>query len=259
MQTLEEQVTELQNTNSSLVAAVNSLTANVNGKIQAINKEVNLKKTEVDTFLANAQPEPRIVQDITIGGSKDYFYPVWWIFPENDRAGGKLTISRCFNWNGEIDERPLNPDGPQQASLLLETEGNANKWGGDAKFMEIKRFHYSYNKTISHVHFAMYCKARKIDPSKPSKYVSNGDQLSPRNYSYSGCYLRGGGLKYRIIKNWRNPVSYNDGSSMDAVSIRKHTEENFEWYAEPIPLADVLLPNEDINAFVDKPVSQGAS
>jgi len=42
-------------------------------------------------------------KDITIGGSKDFLYPVWWLFPTggNGRAIGRMMISRMYYWNGE--------------------------------------------------------------------------------------------------------------------------------------------------------------
>jgi hypothetical protein len=32
-------------------------------------------------------------------------------------------------------------------------------------------------------------------------------------YSFSGCYLRGGGLTYKIFNNWGQNVNFFDGST----------------------------------------------
>ena len=250
MKTLEEQITELQNTNSQLVYAVNSLTSDVNGKINEIDNEVAEKKAEVDQFLADAQPEPRIVHDIFIGGSPDYFYPVWWQFPSSSGIRGAITISRRYFWNGDIEERPLNPDTVHQAGLLLEVDGGGHGSGGDPKFVEVKRFSTTYTNTISHLSLFMYSKTERIDPSKPCHYQCD-DNFKPYCHSHSGIYLRGGGLNYRISKNWSGEINYHKGEDLLRRDLHRSLSNNVCWYAEPVHISNALVPKTTLNAYVD--------
>ena len=66
MPTIEEQLTTLQQENANLVSANNALTAEVTGKIQAIDNEVALKSAEVDSFITTARsefPATNLLQD----------------------------------------------------------------------------------------------------------------------------------------------------------------------------------------------------
>jgi hypothetical protein len=74
-----------------------------------------------------------------------------------------------------------------------------------------------YNGTVSHVAFSMKSTKSKVDESLPYGYAGDGDaHYCP---CMSGCYLRGGGLTYRIYNNWGYDVQYSDGSSHEAITI----------------------------------------
>lgn len=254
MSGIEQKITTLEKTNSKLVEAVNRLTSHVTGKIQEIDSRVKAKEDLVDKFLADAQPEHRYVQDITIGGSKDYFYPVWWRFPRDYYVNSYIGISRDFNWNGDVGERPLNKNSLHQAGLNLIVEGNGWWSDGSADFMEIKRFYYTYNNVISHLSLKMYCKAEPIDPLKPmSQAVGNGS-FGKNGYMHSGIYLRGGGIKYRITTNKISDFHYHDGSDDKKRIILE--QNNTRCYAEPIPITDKIVPDKTISAYPG--ISDGA-
>ena len=94
--------------------------------------------------------------DITIGGSTDFLYPVWWRFTDSGSGGraiGRIMISRYYSWNHEY--RPLDPNRPHQASLLLDIEGWSYAWGGDPHIFNMLNFGEVYNGTVSHVAFSM--------------------------------------------------------------------------------------------------------
>ena len=63
----------------------------------------------------------------------------------------------------------------------------------------------------------MLSKKGKVDESQPHGYAGDGDV----NYcpGRSGCYLRGGGLTYRIYNNWGRPVEYYDVSNEEPQTI----------------------------------------
>lgn len=57
----------------------------------------------------------------------------------------------------------------------------------------------------------------KVVESLPYGYAGDGDaHCFPCR---SGCYLRGGGLTYRIYNNWGYDVQYSDGSSHEPITI----------------------------------------
>ena len=58
----------------------------------------------------------------------------------------------------------------------------------------------------------------------------------------SGCYLRGGGLKYRIYNNWGKPVQYLDGSSDESKSISE--TYNPQYKVVPIPWSERVIPQK---------------
>jgi len=235
-----------------LVTASNQLTSAVEGKLGEIDSKISEKSAEVTSFLKSATPETRYVQDITIGGSKDYLYPVWWVFPSLASAVSKISIARHFAWNAA--EAPLHDASPHQAALLLELEGNGSAWSGDANFLEIKRFFERYNNTASHVDFRMYCKSEKVDPNLPIYNNITENVLSPECRTMSGLYLRGGGLTYRIIKNWQGDVTYHDGSDQLRRNIYQPVVGDaytINWFVEPIPFVDLLRPTVNVIAFSD--------
>ena len=117
--TLDQATQIYQNQNESITSSVNDMQSRADQKIQELN---------------DVQPEKRIVQTIRIEGSSDYLYPVWFSFPGHDFGVGKLQISRHYTWNPGV----IHPS--HTAALLCEIEGNGTRWGGDANFLEIKRF-----------------------------------------------------------------------------------------------------------------------
>ncbi|MFC0119029.1 phage tail protein [Pseudoalteromonas xiamenensis] len=254
----------------ALIASTNQLTAVVDNKAQALDKQmaaldarVAKKEQEVDKFLQEALPETRYVQDIFIGGSKDYLYPVWWTFPGNSEGVSKLTISREYGWNGGAGERPLNPASVHQAGLILELEGNSSPWSGNANFLQIKRFNQTYNSTVSHVNFMLECKAEKVDPNRDHYGGGSDGSIGPWCRTASGVYLRGGGLKYRIIKNWKGDVRYFDGSSMERKMIYEYNDPNASstarWFIEPIPFTERKAPIANTIPYVNHPYTPPAT
>lgn len=252
----------------ALIVSTNQLTAVVDNKAQALDKQmaaldarVAKKEQDVDKFLQEALPETRYVQDIFIGGSKEYLYPVWWRFPENDYGVSKLTVGRHYSWNGNVGQRPLNSASAHQAGLLLELEGNSHSWSGDARFLNIKRFTETYNNTASHVSFRLQCKAEKIDPTKDFYGGGEDGSLGPWHQTLNGLYLRGGGLTYRIIKNWKGDVSFHDGSDM----LRRNTYEasqgnwSVRWFVEPIPFTERKAPIANTIPYVNHPYTPPAT
>ncbi len=211
---------------------------------KAITERVAEKEKQIDRFLQEAMPEIRYVQDITIGGSKDFFYPVWFQFPRNSHGVGRITFCRDYEWNQDTNPFNLNNDISHQAALLLELEGNAYQWLGDVRYLEIKRFYEVYNPTVSHVSYEGYCKWEKTGTH------GDGPQHVVRPYCprLSTVYLRGGGIRYRIIKNWKGDVQFSD--THNRVNLTSH-EAYGTWYVEPIPFAERIAPKLTVNAFVD--------
>ena len=214
-----------------------------------IENRVRQKEQQVDQFLQDALPETRYVQDIKIEGSTDFYYPVWWRFPNSFSGTSSITICRHYSQNGSEGDRPLDPSRPHQAALLLELEGNAVGWDGDANFMQIKRFHERYNNTASHAQFRMYCHAETFD-NLPihSGFTPEFRAQHPR---FSGVFLRGGGLNYRIIKNWKGDVEFHDGSNMDRAELGQWSngENAVRWFTMPQPISDRIRPEGTINAY----------
>ena len=200
-------------------------------------QQLNNKISEVDSFVANAQPEKRIVQTLRIEGSSDYLYPVWFQFPNGAFGVGKLTISRFYGWNPGT----LHPT--HIASLLLELEGNGYQWAGDANFIEIKRFHERYNTTCSHVSLLGYARYRQESATNAYRLENSFGPQCPR---YSSVYLRGGGLDYRFSANW----NFTLGHSLESTLVTR-SETHGSWYMEPIPLVDQIRPAISNNAYVD--------
>jgi hypothetical protein len=243
-QTVEERI-------GDLTTASNLLTSAVENKVGEIDSKVSAKEAEVDNFLQNATPETRYKQIIHIGGSKEFFYPVWFRMPDASSGVSNINVCRAYHLDGV--QRPLNSSSPHQAGLLLEMEGCAFPWGGDANFLEIKRYSKTYNATVSNVSFAMYCKAEKVNSEKQI-YPGIPENVSgDYGRSHSGLYLRGGGLTYHIIKNWTGDVHFHNGS--DELRRDIYQVETDSWsvkfYAEPIPIADIIEPTLVTDAFSD--------
>ncbi|KZN61561.1 hypothetical protein [Pseudoalteromonas luteoviolacea] len=233
---------KLVNTVELLVDTVEEHTPKIQQSLAESAQKIADKEQQVDAFLANARPEQRIVQDITIGGSADYFYPVWFTMPDNEFGTARLEIHRFYAWNGAEGERPLTPLSNHQASLNLELEGSSNKSGGDANFLMIKRFSERYNMTSSHVAFQMFATQRLIDVTKPAfNNLADGtfDALSNK---FSGIYLRGGGLTYRFTKNWAGDINFYDEHTPIELENFGATA-NAKLTVAPIPIAERIEPN----------------
>ncbi|AXQ98638.1 phage tail protein [Pseudoalteromonas piscicida] len=250
---LEQDIANLIQSTDALTAVVDNKAQQLDNQMAAFDTRIAKKEQDVDKFIQEAMPETRYVQEIFIGGSKDYFYPVWWRFPSNSAGTSKLTIARHYSRNS--DTRPLNTTSPHQAALLLELEGNASAWDGDANFMQIKRFHERYHPTVSHLSFAAQCKSEKVDATLDSYGGGADGSVGPWCRAFSGLYLRGGGLSYRIIKNWTGDVKYHDGSDMNRRNIYETTRDTWSvrWYAEPIPFAERLAPTLSSIPYANHP------
>lgn len=245
----------LEDTITELIASNNAMAQAMEGKADEIDAATRNQEQKVEQFLQNAKPEMRWEQEIHIGGSKDKLYPVWFRFPGNEAGGGNLTICRTFSKDSE--RHPLAPNIPHQAALLLQLEGNAYPWSGDANFMEIKRFAERYNSTLSHTSFAMYAKA-DLHPGIDQLYTGASHSFSAQCLVFSGVYLRGGGLTYKVIKNWPGNVSFHDGSDDLRRELSRHQQDGWGvvWYAEPIPFSALLQPEKTVNSYVDMVVQQ---
>ena len=250
MPTTPEQIADLISGYTDLKGYFENNRSNIDANVAQMNSRVEAKETEVDKFIHDALPETRFEQTFTIGGSTDFYYPAWWTFPNNNFGVGKITISRRHHTNGGESERPLDNERPHQAALLLEMEGNSRGWGGDANFMQIKRFSERYNHTSSHPSFRMFSRAEAYD--ELPLYAGANENLSAQNPIYSGVYLRGGGLSYRITKNWTGNVQYHDGNAPDRQELNRSQQGDWSarWFVNPIPIADRLAPIGTTNAYV---------
>ncbi|RJE78166.1 phage tail protein [Pseudoalteromonas sp. MSK9-3] len=255
---LEQDIANLVESTNQLTSVIDNKAKTIDAKMAQLDSRVAAKEAQVDQFIQDATPETRYEQTITIGGSKDYLYPVWWRFPGNEEGVSKLTVSRHYSWNSNT--KPLNPTSGHQAGLLLQLEGNAYSWNGDSNFMNIKRFYERYNNTVSHVDFRLNCKAEKIDLSKDFYGGGEDGTLGPWHCTYSGLYLRGGGLTYRITKNWKGDVAFHDGSDMERRNTYESSQGNWtvRWFVEPIPFTDRVAPIANTIPYVNHPYTPPA-
>jgi len=198
------------------------------------------KENQVTSFLQQATPEKRFVQKITIGGSADYLYPVFWRYPRNDFGVGKLEISRNYGWNGSVGERPLDSSLEHQAALLLQLEGNGYPWSGDANYQRVLKVSQSFNNTASHLQFGGFAHREPVDPSKLVDVGAEGF-----NYLFSGIYLRGGGLDYLLSSNWVfEPIRLPDENDANSKHIL-HTSLNTHFVINRLSFNDLIEPTED--------------
>lgn len=241
----------LESSIADLVRASTELTGTVRGQSAAIDATVNAKIGQMDAWMVENTPERRYVTDITIHGSKDYFYPVWWRLQSSGAEGiHKVSVGRYFSWNGKPGERPLNPDSEHQASLLLELEGSDTAWAGGPNFMEVKRFAEMYHGTVSHVAFAMYCRQYRIDTSKPVYVGVEDGSFGAYCQTKSGLYLRGGGLRYRIVTNQALlEFGFDNGAGGNRV-IETANHVNTRWEVSPIPASERIGPPQTLKAYV---------
>ena len=236
MSTTQEILTALDASTTASVeqtAASQALAQEVAGKMGEIDAKVEAKALEVDSFIQEATPEKRYVQTIIIGGSSDYLYPVFWAFPSNSFGVGKLEINRHYPWDS-----PHSLSETHVAALLMQIEGNSIPWGGGANYLKLVKFNESYNSTASHLQFGGFAYRESMDANPPS-YGADG-----YNYRYSGVYLRGGGLTYRLSSNWKfSPIRLNDENDIND-TLELHTSLNTRFMVKPIPFSDRITPVE---------------
>lgn len=235
---------------AALVATTQELTVQVAGKMVQINAQVASKIAELDAWKAAASPEKRITTEITIGGSKDFFYPMWWRSRGSGAEGThRLTIHRPYHLDGDDSKRPLNPAGPHQAGLLLELEIGDCAVGGDPKFFDIKRFGETYNRTIANLGYQFPGHQYRIDPAGLAFNGVADGVTSPCGF-ICGLYLRGGGLTYKITTNQDLYLfGYHNGATQAPVEVCRVPEINTRWLVAPLPFADGVAPTIDLSAF----------
>ena len=245
---IETTMSNLAAASAEQVGASQALASDFGGMIAGIDNSVANAIASMEEWKDNAQAvdvnaQPQYTQDITIGGSIDFLYPVWFRLPYADREVAKITILRLRNWNGEAGERPFNPDSTSQAGVLLEMEGHGSPIGGGGNFLQIKRFSESFNSTVSHVQFGMQTTISAIDLNAPVDFASPGP-----SFVFSGLYLRGGGLKYRIVRNVNDPIYYHNGDDPNEQTVIDNYL-NSRFTVHRIPIADLSTPIADTTAF----------
>lgn len=246
-------MTDINQQLGNLIASSDALTEAVAGQVGKINdtlakqeQRITAKEEQVDNFISSAQPEKRIVTDITIGGSSDYLYPVWFTFPQ---YGGNLKVWRYYSWNS--DTKPLNPLSSHQSGLFAEIEGSSTPWSGNPRFMHFKRFDENYNRVFSHPSFKMNCFNEKLDPDLPLYGGGTDGLIGPYCYRASGFYLRGGGIKYQLISNWNINVRYSDKHEATVIGedVISETSGSYKWSVKPIPFAELKSPIATLTPF----------
>lgn len=127
LQSIQEEIQAIRNRlESELAQQSANLSTQVNQLQQLTSDQILLPRvrTEIDAAQQSAQFNDRVTEqvqriclkekfiEITINGSRDFLYPVWWTFPcgSNGKAIGRIMISRYYAWNG--DTRPLDPNRP---------------------------------------------------------------------------------------------------------------------------------------------------
>ncbi len=219
--TLEAQI-------AALTTASNNLTSEVTGKMSAIDAKV--AQAQID--FNNLTPEKRVIQTIHIGGDVNYLYPVWWSMRSNSFGTTKMLVHRNFNEDAGTPVSNLigMKNGVHIGSLLLEMEGNATGWNGDANFLQIKRYQERYGAQLcSHVQFLMFSDAASSSSAAAA--------------AVSGLYLRGGGLTYHITHNGgMSGLTFDDGSKGVNNITNLYNDGTNNWNVKPIPIASIQPP-----------------
>ncbi|QPW31830.1 hypothetical protein AAGU53_18420 (plasmid) [Edwardsiella ictaluri] len=233
----------LETSIAALVEASNKLTDAVNGKIGEIDQRVASAENEFDQWRGSVEAKDisgeslyRSTIDLT-GLSSDYYYPVWWRMPNNLAGESRVMISR--NYAEDRDKFPFGPGVTHLAGLLLQIEGTAHQWDGDANYMTIKRISQTYRDTVRAVKFAMMSIARPVDGVKPLYNGYTAGQVVGCDL-FSGCYLRGG-LTYHVAKNFKDGLLY---SRQDVeVELERSVQTSFEikWMVKPYHKDDATL------------------
>ncbi|WP_434461785.1 gp53-like domain-containing protein [Xenorhabdus bovienii] len=188
------------------------------------------------------QAESRFDTTIDLTGlSSDRYYPVWWRFPSNDGANSWLTIHRSYA-EDRGDKNPFGKDETHLAGLLLQIEGGDSPWGGDARYLNIKRISQTYRKTVKNIHHKMMSIARPIDGKFPIlDGAQSGDTVLC--YMYSGCYLRGG-LTYHITSNFSGIRYSREEGEVEISQWSDGHKWEIKWMAKSYAIDDPILGKE---------------
>lgn len=93
---------------------------------------------------------------------------------------------------------------------------------------------------MSHVQYRMKSIKHQINVSQPITYNPHPNEC----YSFSGCYLRGGGLTYKIFNNWGKNVEFFDGSTEKPKVIQTRPQSNCQWSVAPIDWSQREIPKK---------------
>ncbi|AUI88163.1 hypothetical protein BS333_17540 [Vibrio azureus] len=224
---IEQKITDLQTASAEQTAASQALSQEVIEKLGEIDQKFIEAKDSFERWRGQVQAKDihgqsmyQSMIDLT-GLSTDNYYPVWWQFPSNKGGDSRLTISREWAQDQELD-----PFGERLsvAGLNLQIEGAGHPTLGDADYMTIKRFWQTYRKTVRGLAFGMQCIARPINGLRPM-YLGYTDGQIVNHSSRSGCYLRGG-LTYHVTKSFQHQLWYSrEGGE---VSAGTYSNEAFE-------------------------------
>jgi hypothetical protein len=224
-------------------AASKQMSDDVKGTIGQINATVAAKVKQLDDWKESATADKmkgvaryKHIIDLT-DASVDYFFPVWWNMHNNEHGGCEIEITRHYSRDHAL--QPFGPGVVHIAGLLLQLEGNDSGWGGDGKYLQIKRISQTYRETVKKISHRMMSIARPLNDSKPLyDGLKSGDVVScPRK---SGCYLRGG-LKYIVMTNWDTDINFS--KDVGEAEIDRCTISSFEimWAVKAYALDDPLL------------------
>lgn len=233
----------LETSIAALVDASNKLTDAVNGKIGEIDQRVASAENEFDQWRGSVEAKDisgeslyRSTIDLT-GLSSDYYYPVWWRMPNNLMGESRIMISRSYG--EDCDKFPFGPGVTHLAGLLLQVEGTAHVWAGDADYLTMKRISQTYRDTVRAVRFGMMSIARPVDGVKPLyNGYTNGQVVDCA--VFSGCYLRGG-LTYHVAKNFKENLSYSRQDVEVEIARSVHPSFEIKWVVKPYHINDAQL------------------
>lgn len=224
-------------------SASKQLSDEVKGKMGQINATVAAKVKQLDAWKESATADKmkgvaryKHIIDLT-GISSDYFFPVWWSMPSNEHGGAEVNITR--NYSRDQHLKPFGEGVTHLAGLLLQLEGNDCGWGGEGKYLQIRRISQTYRETVRKIGFRMSCIARPVDGSKPmyAGYKS-GDVVGCS--SKSGCYLRGG-LTYIALTNWDVDIHFSKEVGETEMTRYSGTSGEIKWMAKAYALNDPFL------------------
>ncbi|MDB6370218.1 pyocin knob domain-containing protein [Photorhabdus bodei] len=191
---------------------------------------------------SDIQSEPRDTTTIDLTGlNTERYYPVWWSLPPNVGANSWLTLHRPYPYDAE--KKPFGEGVTHVAGLLAQIEGGDVPWGGDARYLNIKRINQTYRKTVKAIRHAMISIARPVDGKYPLYGdVKSGDIVDC--YVYSGCYLRGG-LTYFTTSNFQSiRYSREEGETEIHRWSSEDLKREMKWMVKSLAINDPLLGEE---------------